>query len=326
MNSYRLTAPRLVLLAAVFLAAFYNFAFYRSLLAVYPVTWGRLPFLGSITLVLICFTSVSFIAVSSKYILKPLLILVLLASSVASYFMNTFNIVIDAEMLRNVAQTDTAESMDLMNLELLAYFLLLGVLPSVLIFKARVHYGSLKTEALSKLKYIAALVLTLLVTWIAFSSNFYSFFREQKHVRLYANPVSWMYATYKYSFGSMKAEAKTVRSIGEDAAIPEVDNDRELIILVVGGVRADKFSLNGYPRETKPASRQRGCISFTNFSRAERHGFSVPCMFSVFGRKGYSGQKARETENLLDVLSHAGISVLGGTTIQAPKGLRQGGL
>ncbi|MBE0556033.1 MAG: DUF1705 domain-containing protein, partial [Proteobacteria bacterium] len=128
----------MAVLASISLALFYNFAFFRNLLVVYPATWGRLPFLGSIFLVLTCFTSLLFIAVGSKYTLKPVLILVLAASSVASYFMNTFNVVIDAEMFRNVSQTNAAETMDLMNFKLLSYFLLLGVVPSVLIYRARV--------------------------------------------------------------------------------------------------------------------------------------------------------------------------------------------
>ena len=323
MNSYKLTSPRLILLVSVFLAALYNFAFFRSLLAVYPATWARLPFLGSIFLLLVCFTALFFIVVSSKYTVKLFLILVLLISSVTSYFMNTFNVVIDTEMLRNVAQTDAAESMDLMNFKLLAYFLFLGVLPSAVICKAKIHYGPLKTEALTKLKYAAALILIMVMAWVAFSGNFYSFFREQKRVRMYANPSSWIYATYKYSFGSLKAEAKTVRPIGEDATIPATDLDRELIILVVGeAVRADKFSLNGYPEETNPLLAKEDVISFTNFySSGTATSFSVPCMFSVFGRKGYSEQKARETENLLDVLRHAGVNVLWRDNNSSSKGV-----
>jgi len=323
MKPYELTVPQLAVLASVFLALFHNYAFFRNLLVVYPATWGRLPFLCSIFLALICITSLIFLVIGSKYTLKPALILVLAASSVASYFMNTFNVVIDAEMFRNISQTNTAETMDLMNFKLLANFLLLGVVPSVLIYKARVHYRPMKTEALSKLKWMAVLVLVMLATGVVFSGNYYSFFREHKNLRLYANPGAWIFSGVKFSLEPLKAKSGTVRSIGTDAAIPPTDIDRELIILVVGeAVRADRFSLNGYGKETNPLLAKEGVISFTNFySSGTLTAVSVPCMFSVFGRAGYNDKKARETENLLDVLRHAGVNVLWRDNNSSSKGV-----
>jgi lipid A ethanolaminephosphotransferase len=322
-NPFQLTPPRLVVLTSVFLAVFHNYAFFRSLVAVYPATLGKLPFLFSVFLALVCATALPLIVFSSRNTLKPVLISVLAVSSVASYFMNTFNVVIDVGMIRNVVQTDAAESMDLINFRLLAYFLFLGVLPSAWIYGARVQYGSLKTEAVSKLKYMAALVLVLLATGIAFSGNYYSFFREHKEIRVYANPGAWMFSTARYALGTRRAQAKAVHPIGMDAAIPASDIDRELIILVVGeAARADRFSLNGYGRETNPLLAKEDVISFTDFqSCGTSTAVSVPCMFSVFGRKDYSEKKFRETENLLDVLRHAGVNVLWRDNNSSSKGV-----
>ena len=103
-----------------------------------------------------------------------------------------------------------------------------------------------------------------------------------------------------------------VRAIGQDAKIRPGDADRELIILVVGeAARADRFSLNGYARETNPLLKKEDVINFSNMtSCGTSTAVSVPCMFSNLGRDGYSDKKARSTENLLDVLRHAGIHVL----------------
>ncbi len=201
-------ASRLVLAISLFLVVFHNYAFFRSVLAVYPFSWGRVPFLASVFLALTCLTYLFLLVFGWRHTLKPLLVLVLTVSSVASYFMNTFNVVIDVEMLRNVAQTDFAETRDLASVRLLGYFLFLGVLPSALVLRARVRYGTPKAEALSKLKHAAAAVLVLAVTGFAFSGNYYSFLREHKRVRLYANPAAWVYSASKISFGSRKAEAK----------------------------------------------------------------------------------------------------------------------
>ncbi len=230
-------------------------------------------------------------------------------------------------MLRNVLQTDLAETRDLLSPRLAGYLLFLGLLPAAWVMRARVRHRPWKIEARSRLKYGAALLLALPAVAIAFSGNYYSFVREHKLVRSYANPAAWIFSTGRLAFGSGKAEAKAVRPIGEDAAIPATDTDRELIILVVGeAVRADKLSLNGYARETNPLLAREDVVSFTRFySCGTSTAYSVPCMFSVFGRRDYSEGKARETENLLDVLRHAASRFVAGTTTpSSSKGSRTG--
>ena len=37
---------------------------------------------------------------------------------------------------------------------------------------------------------------------------------------------------------------------------------------------------------------------------------SVPCMFSIFNRDDYRDKKVKSTENILDVLNHAGVKIL----------------
>lgn len=319
----QLTAPQLVLSTSVFLAIFHNFAFFGNVFAVYPFTWEKLPFLLSLSLVLVGFTALILMAASSRYILKTVLILVLLVSSIASHFMDRFNVVIDVEMLRNIAQTNTAETTDLLNLGLVSRFLVLGVLPSVLVYKAKVLNGSLKTELRSRLMWTAALATIVLAAGLGFSRHYASFFREHKQLRYYANPVTWMYSAVRFSLLPLKAHATAVRPIGTDAAIPASDTDRELIILVVGeAVRADKLSLNGYGKETNPFTARAGVISFTNFySSGTSTAVSVPCMFSVFGRDGFSDKRAHDTENLLDVLTHAGVHVLWRDNNSSSKGV-----
>ena len=319
----KLTGPQLVILTSVFLAVFNNRAFFRNVSVVYPLTWEKLPFILSLSLVLVCFTALILMVVGSRYVLKPVLMLVLLASSFASHFMNTFNVVIDVGMLRNAAQTSSAETMDLMNFKLLSHFLLLGVLPSVLVYKVNVYHRPLKSELLSKLKWIVVLVAIVLANGLSFSRYYASFFREHKQLRYYANPITWMYSAVKFSFDPLKAETTAMHPVGKDAAIPASDIDRELIILVVGeAVRADRFSLNGYSKETNPLLSKEDVIDFDNFySCGTSTADSVPCMFSVYGRSGYSDKRARDTENLLDVLNHAGVHVLWRDNNSSSKGV-----
>ena len=318
-----LTAPRLAILASIFLALFYNFAFFRNVLVIYPLTWEKLPFLCSLFLLLVCFTALILMVVSSKYTLKPALILVLVASSFASYFMNTFNVVIDAEMFRNVAQTNAAETMDLMNFKVLANFLLLGVVPSVLIYRARVRYRPLKTEALSKLKWMAMLVLVMLVTGVVFSGNYYSFFREHKNLRLYANPGAWILLGRQIFPRTTESEVRDGASdrygCGDTA-----DRYRQGIDHPGGrrsGPGGQVFAERVRQGDQSPP-RQRGRHQLHQFllERDTDGGFRSLHVFRI-RKGGYSDKKARETENLLDVLQHAGVNVLWRDNNSSSKGV-----
>jgi lipid A ethanolaminephosphotransferase len=75
--------------------------------------------------------------------------------------------------------------------------------------------------------------------------------------------------------------------------------------------RADRFSLNGYAKETNPLLKQEQLINFNNFwSCGTSTAKSVPCMFSTYKASEYSKAKSQSTENVLDVLKHAGVNVL----------------
>ena len=321
-----LTVTELIFAVSVFLVLCCNISFFRRLFEIYPPTWGKLPFLGSVFLALVCATALIFLILGARRALKPFLVAALLVSSVAAYFMDTFNVVIDVEMIRTVFQTNVAEASDLLSWKLAARFLLLGVLPSILVCKARIRrHDSLKAAFVSRLKVIAALVVVFIAMGIAFPANYYTFFRMHKRVQMYTNPGSWIFHTTEYVLDTLKPQRETtiVRPIGTDAAIPDWDTDRELIILVVGeAVRADRFSLNGYEKETNPLLAREDVISFSNFySSGTMTSFSVPCMFSMYGRKEYSDKKGRETENLLDVLTHAGANVLWRENNSSSKGV-----
>jgi lipid A ethanolaminephosphotransferase len=84
------------------------------------------------------------------------------------------------------------------------------------------------------------------------------------------------------------------------------------MIMVVGETaRADRFSLNGYLRETNPLLAKQDVVSLSNVtSCGTSTSVSVPCMFSSLGRKGYDKEKALNQENALDVLFDHGVQIL----------------
>lgn len=307
-----MTNAKLVVLAALFLALFGNITFFKNVTDVYPFTLNNIAFLGSLTVVLASVITLFLTLFTYKYTTKPILIFILLVSSLTSYFMDSYHVVIDHTMIQNIAQTNIDESRDLFTFKLIWYFLLLGLLPSIFIYKINVKSASLKVELASKLKIVAVSLLVMVALILVFSKFYTSFFREHKTFRYYTNPTYYVYSIGKYINNIFQADGLPVLAIGMDAKIPPNDIDRELVILVIGeAARADRFSLNGYPRETNPLLNKEDIVNFSNMrSCGTSTAVSVPCMFSNFGRAGYSDEKAKNTQNLLDVLLHAGVNIL----------------
>jgi len=278
---------------------------------VYPLNNTNIGFLLSLGILLYVLLMIMFTLVSSRYTLKPLLIISLILSAVIHYFMQSYNIVIDKTMIENTLQTDMAESLDLLSIKLVMTLFLLGLFPAFVIYKLPVQYRSFKTEFWSKIKIILLHIALIMVILLSFSKFYTSFFREHKELRLYTNPVTAIYNTVAYTYEQMHEENKTVLPVGLDAHISPHEK-RKIIIMVVGeALRSDHFALNGYKKETTPLLKKENIINFPQmYSCGTTTAVSVPCMFSIYDRSDYNSNKGHYTENVLDVLSHAGVDVL----------------
>jgi lipid A ethanolaminephosphotransferase len=311
-DSITLEPTKLIISASALLVLLYNLSFFKNVTSVYAITPGNIPFLVSIVIMLGSFIALLLSLVSSRYTMKPILITVFLISSIAASFMDSYNVIIDSSMIQNAMVTDTAEFMDLVNIKLVLYFLILGVLPAILIYKVRIIHNAPKTALVSRLKLIVVLLFLIASQLLLFGKTYASFFREHKELRYYTNPITYIYSTSKYLRSTLATSNIEVKPVGEDAIVPHADIHRELTILVIGETaRADRFSLNGYERKTNPLLEKEDVISFTHMSSCGTStAVSVPCMFSMRSKDEYDDEKGKSEENLLDILSHAGVHVL----------------
>ena len=319
----KISQTKIILSAALFFVIFDNLAFFKHVIEIYPISLRNIVFLVSLAVALACFITLLLSLLSSKYTTKPTLIFLLLASSIVSYFMNEYNVVIDYTMIQNIVQTNLKESTELLSFKLLLYFLLFGLLPASFVYIVEIEPVSWRQSAFTKIKIGAISLLVILVMVLCFSKFYTSFFREHKSLRHYTNPTFFLYSVGKYFNKTYRNTKVVANPLGEDAQIPASDVDRELIILVVGeGVRSDRFQLNGYSRETNPFLKKEKIITFPNmYSCGTSTASSVPCMFSILGREDYNERKGMETENLLDVLIHAGIKVIWRDNNSSSKGV-----
>ena len=192
----------------------------------------------------------------------------------------------------------------------------LGVIPVIAVCKISIHNATPLRELRYKAQTIACSIAAIGLCVVGFSDHYASFIREHKPLRYYANPIYPLYSVGKYLVDTSTVAASTPKEmikILPEAAIQTADVDRELIILVVGETaRRDRFSLNGYVRNTNPElAREKNLVSYSNISSCGTStAVSVPCMFALKGREKFDNKTAKYTENILDVLARTGVNVL----------------
>lgn len=313
----------LIFATAVFVALFANVAFFADALRIYGAS-ANLMFVGSLFPFVTAIFVLVLSAVCHRATVKPVLITFLMLSSVIAYFSIKYGTVFDYQMLSNVLATDTAEAGDLLNVELIPYILALGIVPSLAVYFATLKHPHWKTETIDRLKLVGVAGLTLAALQLCFGGHYAALAREHRALLAKVNPTYALYSAAKLAVQSASTPVASERVIvGNDAAVPHADPDRELVVMVVGeAARADHWSLNGYHKLTNPLLAQEDVVNFPDFwSCGTSTAWSVPCMFSKLGREKFDPTTASGQDNALDVLSRAGVSVLWRDNNSSSKGV-----
>lgn len=305
-----------VVVVAIYLALTGNFVFWGRLQEVVGGDFmHKAAFTFAFFFLIVTFTIFLLQVFHTKYLTKPILIFILLASAFASHFMLSYGIVIDTTMIHNILETDARESTDLLTKRMLVHVLIFGIIPALLVCNIPIYY-------LSPVKQLARNTLIILLSFgliagnfLLFSSDYTAFFRNHHHLRYLINPVNYIYSIGKVSVIALQNHDSSPIAIGLDAKqakSPTETNKKSLIVLVVGETaRASNFSLNGYNKNTTPQLQRENIINFPKFySCGTSTHVSLPCMFSMYGRNDYDEAMAERYEKLPDVLQRAGINML----------------
>lgn len=314
-----------IVLAALIFTMGYNYAFFRNVFERYPAP-GNLAFFISLAGLLVCSIAFFLGVVLNKFTFKPILMLLFPAAALASYFMNSYNVIIDSAMIQNSVMTDSREVYDLISLRLVLYVAVLGLLPAYLVYAIPVSCKAPTKEILGRVKFLAVMFALIVGNMMAMSEQYASFIREQKDLRYYMNPLTFIYSSGKYVDSLLRVASTGARApIAQDAYITRHDEERKLVVLVVGeATRADHWSLNGYERQTNRALPIRNIVNLPEVSScATSTAFSLPCMFSAIPFEDFRLSDAQAQENVLDVLQRAGVNVLWRDNNSDSKGVAQ---
>jgi lipid A ethanolaminephosphotransferase len=138
--------------------------------------------------------------------------------------------------------------------------------------------------------------------------------RNHPQLRYQTNPLAILYSTASALARPLFMRSRVLLPMTQGAALGATHTAGArplLFVLVVGETaRADHFGLNGYSRDTTPELAARKVLSWHNVHSCGTSTLaSLPCMFSPLGKSAFESRKD-DTENLLDVVQAAGLTVL----------------
>lgn len=302
---------------AVFVVALLNGTFWTQIYAlVSPRSATDWLFLASFFVFQVAVYMLVLRAFAIPVAMKAIAAAGVLIAAIASYFMREYGTVIDMNMVRNVFQTDPAETRDLVTLSAIVWIVGLGVVPAALILFAPVRWPAWKPLLRSNAIACLGAVAVVGANFGAFSGAYFSVLRENVDIAFTATPANVFIAGGKLAVHSMRHYSGPIAPIGLDARVEPAaaPGARPLVTVVVVGetARAANFSLLGYARETNPElAKVPDLVAFPRVSSCGTDtGVSVPCIFSGLGRSRYSLSAVQRRENLLDVVRRTGLDVV----------------
>ena len=256
--------------------------------------------------------TVIFSLLAWPYIFKIILIPLLISSGLAFYATMKYNVMFDYTMIENIFETNSSEASSYVNLSSVLYFIALAIIPSLLLLKIKITYS----KSILKTLFHRAILLCSMIFIIAIIALFYykdyaSIGRNNSYLNKMLNPAH-IYNTFKYVNKNYLTAPIKYLKLGEDARLITTSNNKPTLMLLVQGetARAQNVAYNGYQRNTNPYTEDMGIIAFQNVSSCgTATAASLPCMYSNMTRSTYKKQRAINQDNVLDVLTHAGIKV-----------------
>ncbi|MEQ4575315.1 MAG: phosphoethanolamine--lipid A transferase [Gammaproteobacteria bacterium] len=315
----------LVLGSSVFFALACNRMFWHASLATHP---GDIGFAVSLFFLLVSVHALLFGLLVWRWNAKPLLTLLFVTTAFATHYMNSYSVYLDADMLRNVLNTDHKESRELLTPALLWPLLFYAALPIAVLWRVRLRRRSWSRALGVRLLFLAAIAAVGAAGSMLSFQGLSALMRNHREVRYLATPVNYLVALKQDLKTDSPIKHKPKLPIEHDAmATPRAPGSRPRLLLIVLGetMRAQNWGLNGYARQTTPELAQTGVINFPDMhSCGTSTEVSVPCMFSPFGRHDYDEAKIRAHQSFLHVLEHAGIATLWRDNQSGCKGVCEG--
>ena len=257
-----------------------HIALFSTLLSLFTLVGYNIPLLrgvvesteqGTNGIIIICSIIIILLAVHTlliylliyfgRIIGKIIIAISLLLNALALYFINSYEVLITSEMMGNVFNTRYSEASGYFSISGVLYLLLLGILPCIVLFLAKINYGKLKQVGITSLSAIGIIA----VVGLANLNN--TLWIDRNVPRLGSIILPWSYTvnTVRYYNSWKRLNQKEI--LLPDATIKS--EDREVCVVIIGeSARSKNFSLYGYERPTNPLMEQDGVVALRAESAA----------------------------------------------------------
>jgi lipid A ethanolaminephosphotransferase len=308
-----LTTSQLVFLTSCYIALILNLPFlFKTTFVIMQLDNYNVFFLLSLPIFLLSLTVILQSVFSFRWVTKPILITTVICSSLIFYGTISYGLVFDYGMVQNTLETDTAEALSYINPYAVLFFIIFGVLPSVLIYTVRLSYHCFFKELMSRLKLIGVSICLVFLIGSLFFSNYASVGRNNKALIGYITPYKMVDATYKFVRNHYFTPPLEFEVLDTAPSIVRNSARKHVTVMVLGETaRAQSFSHNGYNKPTNQYTEKQGVVSFSNMhSCGTATAVSVPCMFSRLSKENYDKRIATAQQNAVDLIHLAGADVL----------------
>ncbi|HWP27809.1 MAG TPA: phosphoethanolamine--lipid A transferase [Xanthobacteraceae bacterium] len=301
-----------------FLAAIYNFGFWRSLTAAaHPASFFDALFLASVFALVVFLHATLLLAVPGRRPVQIAAAATLILASVIAYFIDNFGVAFTKSIVQSVFETDRQEATALVTWRLSLYLLFAGILPSFVVLLVRLPRIDRWTDFRQRLAFIGAATLTSAAVVFSLYTVQAPFWRSNKEILKKLNPDAALLATLQYVADRFTWVSSRPTAIsnpgGPTRTLYGAPNRKPLLMFLNIGetARAQNFQLGGYARQTNPElSALEGVFYFSNASSCGTvTAVSVPCMFSHGGRRIFHAADAGAETNLLDAVVDGGFHV-----------------
>ncbi len=254
-----------------------NQPLWLKLLEIDPSIEGRLAAFHLLTALAALFTLL-LIPTTHRFLLKPLLFVLLLVVALVSWFEGQFGIVIDSAIIQSALETDRMEAGELMSLAFFGHLAIQWLLPIAVVAWVRIDYG--------RFRYLPRLLIgsvfasgILALALLSGYKEISLLLRHHDELKMMVNPTYALFSTWKVLSSRVHTAPLVREALGDAVTTRDEQAPPRILVLVVGETaRADHFSLNGYPRATDP---RLGARSLINFGPVASCGTAAPGVAGV---------------------------------------------
>ena len=266
-------------------------------------------FIASVPFFLLALTAMVLSWLSLITFVKPVLLTSIVVSSLLFYATLNYGVIFDKSMLQNILETNTGEAFSYLNVQVIAFITVLGVLPAYLFCRFKI-VGNFRVRLKSFTLLNVTAFIAVAVIAVPFYKDYASVGRNNRQLTSYITPFAFYTAGYKYLRDNYFYPPLPFKVLDKTPYLL-AKQQSSLTIMVVGETaRAANFSLQGYDKPTNQYTPKLGVKYFSDVSSCgTATAISVPCMFSRLDRNHYDSRIAQSQENALDIIQRSGVEV-----------------